>query len=128
MNNTNTVSLALPAKAEYVSVARLTASGISSFMGFDFDAIEDIKVSISEVLGKIIEKAKGTGQVTIIFESHADSLKINFLTDNDTVSNVFEDEADSFSLAIVEALMDETDIKKNDKILTTIVKKLGKAV
>lgn len=63
MNDPNTISLNLPAKAEYVSVARLTASGISSSMGFDFDAIEDIKVSISEVLGKIIEKTGKTGKL-----------------------------------------------------------------
>ncbi|NLM76343.1 MAG: anti-sigma regulatory factor [Clostridiaceae bacterium] len=128
MNDPNTISLNLPAKAEYVSVARLTASGISSSMGFDFDAIEDIKVSISEVLGKIIEKTGENRKISIIFEPRAEGLKIKFLTNDDTVSNVFDGEDDSFSLAIVEALMDQVDLQKNGEILVTVVKKLGKAV
>ena len=128
MNETNAISLNMPAKAKYVSIARLTASGIASFMGFDYDAIEDIKVSISEVLGKIIEKTKGTVQITIIFEPRADSLNIKFSTNGDNIPNVFDGEDDSFSLAIVEALMDQTDLKRNGQILMTIVKKLGKAV
>ena len=46
--------LLLPLKAEFVSVARLTGSGIANRAGFDFDAIEDIKVVLSEVCNSLI--------------------------------------------------------------------------
>jgi serine/threonine-protein kinase RsbW len=48
MQDDVTISLTLPGIPEYVSVARLTLSGIASRMGFNVDAIEDLKVAISE--------------------------------------------------------------------------------
>ena len=44
-------------------------------------------------------------------------MKIKFLTNDDTVSNVFDGEDDSFSLAIVEALMDQVDLQKTVRFL-----------
>ena len=67
MKMSDTVSVLIPLKAEYVSVTRLTASGIASHMGFDFDTIEDIKVALSEVLSKIIEKRLSEERITIEF-------------------------------------------------------------
>jgi len=58
--------LALPLRAEYVSIARLTVSGVANRAGFDFDEIEDIKVSLSEVCNQIIsglaEEAQAQGR------------------------------------------------------------------
>ena len=51
----DSIEIALPMKAQYVSVARLAASGIAARIGFDIDAIEDIKVSIAEVCNKLIK-------------------------------------------------------------------------
>ncbi len=48
------IELVLPFKAGYVSVARLVASGVGSRIGFDIEAIEDIKVAISEVCNKLV--------------------------------------------------------------------------
>ncbi|MBF7096421.1 ATP-binding protein [Alkalibacter mobilis] len=42
------ISLTLPGVPEFVSVARLTLSGIANRMGFNVDAIEDLKVAVSE--------------------------------------------------------------------------------
>lgn len=42
------ISLTLPGIPEFVSVARLTLSGIASRMGFPVDTIEDLKVAVSE--------------------------------------------------------------------------------
>ncbi|NLM73998.1 MAG: anti-sigma regulatory factor [Clostridiaceae bacterium] len=123
-----TVTLKIPVKAEYVSTARLTASGIASKIGFDFDAIEDIKVSISEVLGKIIEKQPEAEEIAILFENISDGLTIKFLLSDNTVSDIFDGDEDSLSLAIVNSLMDEIDMQKNGQNILTMVKKLGKAV
>ena len=123
-----TVTLKIPVKAEYVSTARLTASGIASKIGFDFDAIEDIKVSISEVLGKIIEKQPEAEEIAILFENISDGLTIKFLLSDNTVSDIFDGDEDSLSLTIVNSLMDEIDMQKNGQNILTMVKKLGKAV
>jgi serine/threonine-protein kinase RsbW len=49
------IVLVLPDKPEYVGVARLTASGIASRMGFDIEAIEDIKLALAEACTNAIK-------------------------------------------------------------------------
>lgn len=49
------IVLILPNKPEYVSVARLTVSGIASRMGFDVEAIEDIKLALAEACTNAIK-------------------------------------------------------------------------
>jgi anti-sigma regulatory factor (Ser/Thr protein kinase) len=51
------VELVIPLLAEYVSIARLTLSGVANRAGFDFDTIEDVKVSLSEVCNRLIVKS-----------------------------------------------------------------------
>ncbi|MBM7561012.1 ATP-binding protein [Fusibacter tunisiensis] len=48
------VNISLPCKPEYVSVARLTASCIASQMGFDIEAIEDIKLAVGEACNNVV--------------------------------------------------------------------------
>jgi serine/threonine-protein kinase RsbW len=43
-----TVHIRMPAKAEYVSVARLTAAAVAARHGFTYDEIEDLKIAVSE--------------------------------------------------------------------------------
>ncbi len=48
------ISLTLPTKSEYVSVARLTASVVANNMGFDIESIEDIKVAVGEACNNAV--------------------------------------------------------------------------
>lgn len=128
MKMSDTVSVLIPLKAEYVSVTRLTASGIASHMGFDFDTIEDIKVALSEVLSKIIEKRLSEERITIEFTNTGDGISIAFILANQTGLNLFDGENDNFALAIIQSLMDEVDFDQNENIVMTMTKKLGKAV
>jgi len=41
-------SITIPAKPEYVSVARLVVAACADLLGFDGDAVEDIKIAVSE--------------------------------------------------------------------------------
>lgn len=49
-----TVKINLPAKPEYVVVARLTASALANQCGFDFEDIEDIKVAVGEACNNVV--------------------------------------------------------------------------
>jgi serine/threonine-protein kinase RsbW len=51
------MELVIPLRAEFVSIARLTLSGVANRAGFDFDTIEDIKVALSEVCNRLIGDA-----------------------------------------------------------------------
>ncbi|MCK8060840.1 MULTISPECIES: ATP-binding protein [unclassified Fusibacter] len=48
------VTIQLPSKAEYVSIARLTTSVIANNIGFDFEEIEDIKVAVGEACNNAV--------------------------------------------------------------------------
>ena len=48
------ISLTLPTKSEYVSVARLSASVVANNMGFDIESIEDIKVAVGEACNNAV--------------------------------------------------------------------------
>lgn len=128
MSALDTVSVVVPLKPEFVSIVRLAASGIASSIGFDFDTIEDIKVAISEVLSKIIEKRISAGHIHIDFEYINDGIAMIFKIFDQNIPNLFDDVDDNFALAIINSLMDEVDFNTKDHIVITMTKKLGKAV
>lgn len=128
MRTSDTVSVLIPIKPEYVSIARLTVSGIASRAGFDIDTIEDIKVAISEVIGKIIEKCPSDERLSIDFTHLADGLSISFSLKDQNISALFDSDSDRFALAIISSLMDEVDMTQTKSSVITLVKKLGKAV
>lgn len=124
----NSVSVMVPLKAEYVSIVRLTASGIASRMGFDYDAIEDIKVAISEVLSKIIERQWDCDRIEIRFDYLEDNLAIIFRLPGDFSKQLFGDDADDFAFAIISSLMDSVAAGEEDDIVLSMSKKLERAV
>lgn len=127
MKPLDTVSVFVPSKAEYVSVVRLTASGIASRMGFDIDDIEDIKVSISEVISRMIEKHLSSERIEIDFHIYSDSIQIDFRLSDGLPGNIFESEAGDFAFEIVRSLMDEVNLNVDEQALLSMVKKLERA-
>jgi serine/threonine-protein kinase RsbW len=128
MKPTDTVSIHVPLKAEYVSIVRLTASGIASRIGFDIDVIEDIKVSISEVISRIIDKKVSSDRIRIDFCHSGDGMRIDFSLPGEVPGDIFEDEPDNFAFAIISSLMDEVKMQSRGDILLTMAKKLEGAV
>lgn len=105
---TDRVELKLPFKAKYVSVARLTVSGIANRLGFDIDLIEDIKVAVAEICNNFVnigsEKAENYDIVFIICE---DKLSIIFDCEDKSLKQLFNNEIDELAISIITALMDE---------------------
>lgn len=50
----DTIKLMVPCKPEYVSTIRLAVSSLANNVGFDIEAIEDIKVAVSEACSNIV--------------------------------------------------------------------------
>ena len=44
------IEIRVPAKPQYVSVIRLTISGLAVRVGFTYDEIEDLKIATSEAV------------------------------------------------------------------------------
>lgn len=124
MESQDRISLALPCKAEYVSTARLTVSGIASRIGFDIETVEDIKVAVSEVCSRIICAAGAPDRrYEIIFNILADKLKITFTSDID-IGCIFENDATGLGLSIINAFMDEVEFcPENGNYILSMTKK-----
>ena len=51
-----TIKMEIPANPDYVSILRLTTSGIANKLGFSMDDIEDMKVAVSEACSNAVVK------------------------------------------------------------------------
>lgn len=110
MESPDRIEIVLPNKAEYVSVARLTASGIASRVGFDIETVEDIKVAVSEVCSRIISAAAGQeGRYEILFDIFKDKLVIIFTSEMEKIKCIFDDDNDGFGMSIINAFMDKVE-------------------
>jgi Anti-sigma regulatory factor (Ser/Thr protein kinase) len=119
------VILILPAKSEYVSTARLTASSVANRVGFNIDEVEDIKVAVSEVCNIILSKTEDEiSQYRISYNITGNELKITFTGENSTL-NCFEESIENeYGIYIMKALMDSVELcNKEHSIVMT--KKIG---
>ena len=81
MTDVRRVTLTLPRDARYVATVRLTLVGIATRMGFDYQAIEDMKVAVSEACTNAIEHAEpgadeGDDVIAVTFLEHPRSLEV----------------------------------------------------
>ena len=108
------VELRIPAKAEWVSIARLAVSAVASRLQFSIEEIEDVKLAVAEALVHAI--ARGGERVDLVCESVPDGLRIrvrNFggPVQPEAVNVVTADEGSMGNLGIflIRALMDSVD-------------------
>lgn len=120
--NYKIIEIKLPLMAEYVSVARLSASGIANIAGFDIEALEDIKVAVSEVCNKLVSNYKEEDKsFTIEFIVMPKRMKIIFKYEVETPLKLFGEE-DELGMAIIDALMDEIDLELSENSIFSMSK------
>jgi serine/threonine-protein kinase RsbW len=61
------VRLALPAKPELLGLARVTAAGLASRLGFTYDQVEDLRLAIDEVCFGVTGNKGREGSLQIRF-------------------------------------------------------------
>lgn len=73
------VRLVVPASPEYLRLVRLTAAGLASRMGFNFDEVEDLRIAVDELcfllvgdeeLDRTMELRYSSGEGSIGIEGH----------------------------------------------------------
>jgi len=121
----DSVTLVLPAKREYVSTARLTASSVANRIGFNIEEVEDIKVAVSEVCNIILAKMGNIiSQYNIYFEINTNKLEITFTSD-ETELGCFDGAVENeYGLYIMKALMDSVELCNNNHSIV-MTKKIG---
>ncbi len=114
----DTLKFTVPGKPEYIGPVRIAISMVAADMGFDVDAIEDIKMAVSEACSKAIcPGAAGLGLYEVTCDVTADGLVISVIDrDGGCRFEHVEDpcvectKQDGLGLSVLRALMDEVAV------------------
>lgn len=143
MNNVEQTVMTFPAKPEYVGVVRLVVSGIANRMGYTYDEIEDIKIAVSEACGNAVQHAYDdhqNGEVKLACGVYADRLEITIEDSGKTFADDVKRQAapveetteieslheGGLGLFLIEALMDDVSINKDNGVKVTMTKLLNR--
>lgn len=117
-----TVRLAIPARPEFVSVARHTLEGLAGLRGLPPETVADLKLALTEACANAVDHAYGEAAATIdvVFELSADRIAFEVA---DTGMMGFAPESGAsgeagesgLGLTIMCALADELEIGARDE-------------
>ena len=118
------VRLTMPATPPLMRVARLTAAGLASRLGFSFDEIEDVKIAVDELCFALVGSKGRDGSLTVLYRLQDHQLEI---TGEGTFGSPAGDPAPSdLSAQILAAVVDEHEISRNgDTMRFRLLKRRG---
>ncbi|MGI8759421.1 MAG: anti-sigma regulatory factor [Acidimicrobiales bacterium] len=115
MRDGEEVRLTMPATPPLLRVARLTAAGLASRLGFDLNEVEDLKIAVDELCHAIVGPQGRDGSLTLVYRLHADALVIEGVSDFPAVpAGTVTTELSSLILA---AVVDEHEISHLDSTI-----------
>lgn len=136
------VEIRVPAKAQYIGIARLTISGLASRLGFTYDEIEDLKIATSEAVTNAVQHAykDNVGEVVVGCALFEDKIEI-MIADHGESFNYEETKKDigpyneleeveflregGLGLYLMETLMDEVKVHHEEGVTVLMTKYLG---
>lgn len=79
------IRLVIPAKAEYVSLARLALTGLSRLRELDAETLADLKLAITEATSNSVRHAysDGAGTVEVLYDLQPDRIVIEVSDDGE---------------------------------------------
>ncbi|PTF74943.1 anti-sigma B factor RsbW [Staphylococcus chromogenes] len=144
-NRNDFIEMRLPASAEYVSLIRLTLSGVFTQVGASYDDIEDAKIVVSEAVTNAVKHAykdkKETGYINVGFEKSDTYIKIivsdqgesfNYQETKQQLGPYQDNENIDFlregglGLFLIESLMDEVTVDKETGVTISMIKYIKK--
>lgn len=121
-----TIKMEVTSNPDYVSIIRLTVSGIANKIGFSLDDIEDLKVAVSEACTNAIKHSLDKkfyvtfsileNGLTIEIEDKGTGYDMNSVAEPD-LSNPKEN---GLGLFIIKTLMDEVSTMSNNNEGTVV--------
>jgi serine/threonine-protein kinase RsbW len=113
-NIANTVSLVIPARAEYLVFCRLALVGLAQTKNIEAETLADMKLAVTEACSNSIRHAyeEGGGTVSVRFTLEDEEIAIEVEDQGDgfepQITRPFSPNTESgMGLAIIEALTDE---------------------
>ena len=76
MGSEDEVRLAVPAKPEFLGLARVTAAGLASRLGFTYDQVEDLRLAIDEMCFGLTGSKGRDGTLEVRFLLSPESLTV----------------------------------------------------
>jgi serine/threonine-protein kinase RsbW len=120
-NGGRTVSLRIPAKAEYITLCRLALTGLSRLRPLGDETLADLKLALTEACSNSIRHAYGegaAGHVDIRYELLPDRLSIEVLDDGEGFDPAAESDGGpaeltegGLGIAIIRSIADEFEIE-----------------
>ncbi len=115
---TDMVKFSVPGKPQYVGTIRMAISSLANSLGFDVEAIEDIKVAVSEACtNAVCHRSTISGEYEVFCELSKDRLVVSVVDkaggyDPETYSEPCLEcpKEGGLGIYIIKALMDEVDI------------------
>jgi serine/threonine-protein kinase RsbW len=117
------ISLRIPAKAEYITLCRLALTGLAQVRQIGDEAMAELKLALTEAVSNSVRHAygpDGEGHVDITYELAPDRLGIEVVDDGEGFD---PDEAPSFDgdelsegglgIAIIRSIADEFEIQSS---------------
>jgi serine/threonine-protein kinase RsbW len=130
----STVKLTMPAKAEYLILARLALTGISREVPMTEAVLADLKLAVTEACGNAVRHAYAAdrGVVRVVFEVEPEEIEIRVEDEGSGVpgprpdADLSEEEAElaesGMGLAIIRAIMDEFEVEGRGDESGTLVR------
>jgi serine/threonine-protein kinase RsbW len=115
------IRLTIPAKAEYISLARLALTGLSRLRALDPETVADLKLAITEAASNSVRHAysDGDGTVHVVYDLQPDRLVIEVSDDGEGFDYEHEpppaDAGDELTegglgIAIIQTIADEFEL------------------
>lgn len=125
--NFETIRMEIVSNPQYVSVVRLTTSGIANKIGFCLEDIEDIKVAVSEACTNAIKHSLDD-KFYVEYTIFKDGLTIEIIDNGkgynvDSVDkpNLEQLKESGLGLFIIQSLMDDVKIKSDINNGTSVI-------
>ncbi len=128
------IDVRFPAKAEYVSIARLTAAAVAARQAFTYDEVEDLKIAVSEACNALIAASKTLRRspLRLHFVPSTDALVIRVEAQGTRLALDVRANGDPrpldeplLGIFLMQSLVDEVDIRHTGD-LASIVLRLAK--
>ena len=102
----------MPASPDLLRVARLTAAGLATRVGFNVDEVEDVKIALDELCFGVLGDGAGAGTLDLRFVLEPGALTIEGAGPADGAQDR-DEETTEFAALLLAALVDEHDISRD---------------
>ena len=81
MGDRSTITLELPADARFLLVARSVVAGTAAGLAFPYDAVEDLRIAVTEAISVLLALPAPKDRITLDMETDVDGLQIQVSSD-----------------------------------------------